>query len=324
MIISNSSCRPSRPGLAGRADLILIDGAAHAARLRAALADRVAHLQSHGGKSPGLAVILVGDDPASTVYVNAKARAIEHVGMYALHHHLPATTSEDALLTLLGQLGQDDTIHGILVQLPLPAHIDTTQIINAIPPAKDVDGFHVINSGRLMAGLPGLVPCTPLGCRLLLRDLHGDMTGLHALVLGRSNIVGKPMAALLLQENCTVTQAHSRTRDLPDLCRQADILVAAVGRPCFVRGAWIKRGATIIDVGINRIQPPPAAGPTLTGDVDFETVSKIAGAITPVPGGVGPMTIACLLSNTLSAYCSIHRLPVPDPLDLLTAPASAT
>jgi len=294
-----------------------IDGVAYAKRLRAALAAEVVRLQPIVGMPPGLAVVLVGDDPASKVYVANKNKATQQAGMHSRRHCLPSETSEDTLLTLLDSLGHDDSIHGILVQLPLPGHINTTNVINAIPPAKDVDGFHAINVGRLTLGLPGLVPCTPLGCHLILRDRLGDMSGLRALVLGRSNIVGKPMASLLLQEHCTVTMAHSRTRHLPTLCREADILVAAVGRPRFVHGDWIKPGATVLDVGINRSPPTARNSPSLVGDVDFATVSRTAGALTPVPGGIGPMTIACLLANTLTAYCHSHGLSTPAPLDLL-------
>ncbi len=299
----------------------LIDGAATAARLRAALAAEVTRLGTDPGPPPGLAVVLVGDDPASRVYVANKDKAVRQAGMQARQHSLPAGTSQDALLALLASLAQDDSIHGILVQLPLPDHICATRIINAIPPAKDVDGFHLVNAGRLTLGLPGLVPCTPLGCQLILRARLGDMAGLHALVLGRSHIVGKPMATLLLAENCTVTIAHSRTRNLPDLCREADILVAAIGQPRFVQGDWIKPGATVLDVGINRCPSQVGSGSALVGDVDFATAVHRAGAITPVPGGIGPMTIACLLANTLTAYCQSNDLPAPDPFALLQTQA---
>ncbi len=250
--------------------------------------------------TPGLAVVLVGDDPASKVYVANKARQTVLAGMKSFEHRLPADTRQEDLLSLVRQLNADPAVHGILVQLPLPKHLDADAVIAAIDPDKDVDGLTVTNAGRLAAGLPGLVPCTPLGCLLLLRDGVADLTGLHAVVIGRSNLVGKPIAQLLLQQNCTVTIAHSRTRDLPALCRTADILIAAVGRPELVRGDWVKPGAIVIDVGINRV--PVATGKTrLLGDVAFAEAAEIAGRITPVPGGVGPMTIACLLRNTLTA-----------------------
>ncbi len=250
--------------------------------------------------TPGLAVVLVGDDPASKVYVANKARQTVLAGMKSFEHRLPADTRQEDLLSLVRQLNADPAVHGILVQLPLPKHLDADAVIAAIDPDKDVDGLTVTNAGRLAAGLPGLVPCTPLGCLLLLRDGVADLTGLHAVVIGRSNLVGKPIAQLLLQQNCTVTIAHSRTRDLPALCRTADILIAAVGRPELVRGDWVKPGAIVIDVGINRV--PVATGKTrLVGDVAFAEAAEIAGRITPVPGGVGPMTIACLLRNTLTA-----------------------
>jgi methylenetetrahydrofolate dehydrogenase (NADP+)/methenyltetrahydrofolate cyclohydrolase len=246
-----------------------------------------------------LAVVLVGDDPASKVYVANKARTTVQVGMRSLEHRLPAETSQAALIALVNALNQDPLVHGILVQLPLPKHLDSDAVIAAIDPGKDVDGLTIANAGRLAAGLPGLVPCTPLGCLLLLRDRVPEMAGLHAVVLGRSNLVGKPIAQLLLQQNCTVTIAHSKTRDLPALCRTADILVAAVGRPEMVRGDWVKPGAVVIDVGINRV--PAAEKTRLVGDVAFAEAAEVAGMITPVPGGVGPMTIACLLRNTLTA-----------------------
>ncbi len=276
-----------------------IDGRAFAAGLLARVAGEVAALREASGVQPGLAVVLVGEDPASQVYVRNKARQTAEAGMASFEHRLDAATSEAELLDLVARLNADPAVHGILVQLPLPRHIDSNKVLAAIDPDKDVDGFHVINAGRLAIGVPGLVPCTPLGCLLLLQAELGELAGLHAVVLGRSNIVGKPVAQLLLQQSCTVTIAHSRTRDLPGLCRQADILVAAVGRPEMVRGEWIKPGATVIDVGINRVQRD---GKTrLVGDVAFAEAQGIAGRITPVPGGVGPMTIACLLRNTLSA-----------------------
>jgi methylenetetrahydrofolate dehydrogenase (NADP+)/methenyltetrahydrofolate cyclohydrolase len=274
----------------------IIDGKMFAAGLLDSIAGEVAMLDF----TPGLAVVLVGDDPASKVYVANKARQTVLAGMKSFEHRLPADTRQEDLLSLVRQLNADPAVHGILVQLPLPKHLDADAVIAAIDPDKDVDGLTVTNAGRLAAGLPGLVPCTPLGCLLLLRDGVADLTGLHAVVIGRSNLVGKPIAQLLLQQNCTVTIAHSRTRDLPALCRTADILIAAVGRPELVRGDWVKPGAIVIDVGINRV--PVATGKTrLLGDVAFAEAAEIAGRITPVPGGVGPMTIACLLRNTLTA-----------------------
>lgn len=278
----------------------LIDGKAFAADLRARIAEDVAALGRAHGLKPGLAVVLVGADPASEVYVRSKAKQTVEAGMASFEHKLPAETSEADLLALIGTLNADPVVNGILVQLPLPAQIDAMKVIAAIDPAKDVDGFHVINAGRLAVGLDALVPCTPLGCVMLLKHHLGSLSGLNAVVVGRSNIVGKPVAQLLLKEDCTVTIAHSRTRDLPGVCRQADILVAAVGRPEMIRGDWIKEGATVIDVGINRV--PKDDGKTrLVGDVAFAEAQGIAGLITPVPGGVGPMTIACLLANTLTA-----------------------
>ena len=281
----------------------IIDGKTFAENLRAAIAAEVSKLTY----KPGLAVVLVGDDPASRVYVANKAKQTVEVGMRSFEHKLPADTTQEHLLGLVRQLNENPAVHGILVQLPLPKHLNANEIIAAISPDKDVDGLTVVNAGRLAAGLPGLVPCTPLGCILLLEDRLPDMTGLNAVVVGRSNLVGKPIAQLLLQKNCTVTMAHSRTRDLAGLCRAADILVAAVGRPEMVKGDWIKPGATVIDVGINRV--PADGGKTkLVGDVAFAAAEKVAGAITPVPGGVGPMTIACLLRNTLTAARRIeHR-----------------
>jgi len=274
----------------------IIDGKMFAAGLLDSIAGEVAMLDF----TPGLAVVLVGDDPASKVYVANKARQTVLAGMKSFEHRLPADTRQEDLLSLVRQLNADPAVHGILVQLPLPKHLDADAVIAAIDPDKDVDGLTVTNAGRLAAGLPGLVPCTPLGCLLLLRDSVADLTGMHAVVIGRSNLVGKPIAQLLLQQNCTVTIAHSRTRDLPALCRTADILIAAVGRPEMVRGDWVKPGAIVIDVGINRV--PVATGKTrLVGDVAFAEAAEIAGRITPVPGGVGPMTIACLLRNTLTA-----------------------
>ncbi|MFQ5774075.1 MAG: bifunctional methylenetetrahydrofolate dehydrogenase/methenyltetrahydrofolate cyclohydrolase FolD [Kiloniellaceae bacterium] len=292
----------------------IIDGKAFAAGLRARVAEAVARLKREHGLTPGLAVVLVGEHPASQVYVRSKARRTTDVGMNSFEHKLPAETGREELLALVGRLNEDPAVHGILVQLPLPGRIDEQAVIDAIDPAKDVDGFHVINVGRLSTGATGarapLVSCTPLGCLMLLKDRLGDLTGMRAVVVGRSNIVGKPMAQLLLREHCTVTIAHSRTRDLPALCREADILVAAVGRPRMVKGDWIKPGATVIDVGINRVEGEGGAARIL-GDVDTEAAMKVAGAITPVPGGVGPMTIACLLANTVSAACRQAGLEPP-------------
>ena len=279
----------------------LIDGKAFAEQLRAQIAEQTAALKQDKRIQPGLATILVGEDPASHVYVRNKNRQTEAVGMRSIHHELPADISQDELLSLVEQLNGDPAVNGILVQLPLPDHIDPLTVINAIDPAKDVDGFHIENVGRLTIGEPGLVSCTPLGCLMLLKDTLGDLSGNNAVIVGRSNIVGKPMAALLLQQNCTVTVAHSRTRDLPGVCRGADILVAAVGRPEMIRGDWIKPGAVVIDVGINRIEGDGRS--RLVGDVNFAEAKQQAGAITPVPGGVGPMTIACLLYNTYQATC---------------------
>ena len=291
----------------------LIDGKGFAARLRGRIAAEVAALGARG-IVPGLAVVLVGEDPASQVYVRNKGIQTREAGMRSLEHRLPADAPEAALLELLGRLNADPAVHGILVQLPLPAQMDPGRVIDAIDPAKDVDGFHVLNAGRLATGRPGMVPCTPLGCLMLLRDRLGDLSGLNAVVVGRSNIVGKPMAQLLLAANCTVTIAHSRTSDLAAVCLQADILVAAVGQPRMIRGDWIRPGATVIDVGINRIEEGGRA--RLVGDVDFEAAVEVAGAITPVPGGVGPMTIACLLANTLTAACRAHGLPAPEGLGI--------
>lgn len=284
----------------------IIDGKATAAALRKDLTAEVAQIIETTGVQPGLAVVLVGDDPASHVYVRNKAKSTKEVGMLSREHRLPDDASEEELLALVEQLNQDSAIHGILVQLPVPAHIDSAKVLDAISPEKDVDGFHVINTGRLAVGQRGLVPCTPLGCLMMLKATLGDLSGLNAVVVGRSNIVGKPMAQLLLQESCTVTIAHSRTKDLPAVCRAADIVVAAVGRPEMVKGDWIAPGATVIDVGINRIEGEN--GKTrLVGDVAFAEAEH-AGAITPVPGGVGPMTIACLLHNTVAAMKAIHKL----------------
>jgi methylenetetrahydrofolate dehydrogenase (NADP+)/methenyltetrahydrofolate cyclohydrolase len=290
----------------------IIDGKAYAAGLRARIAGAVGGL-ARQGTTPGLAVVIVGEDPASQIYVKNKARQTVEVGMRSFEHVLPAATGEAELLGLVAELNADPAVDGILVQLPLPKQIDAQKVIEAIDPAKDVDGFHPINAGRLMTGVPGLVSCTPLGCLLLARSVRPDLAGLDAVVLGRSNIVGKPMAQLLIGQSCTVTVAHSKTRDLPGICRRADLLVAAVGRPEIVRGDWIKPGAIVIDVGINRVANPAAGeGRTrVVGDVAYGEASERAAAITPVPGGVGPMTIACLLRNTLQAACARRRLPMP-------------
>jgi methylenetetrahydrofolate dehydrogenase (NADP+)/methenyltetrahydrofolate cyclohydrolase len=288
----------------------LIDGKAFAARVRAQVAEHVACICAKHGVTPGLAVVLIGEDPASQVYVRSKGKQTVEAGMNSFEHKLDAGTSEADLLSLIRQLNADPTVHGILVQLPLPGHLDSDLVINAIDPAKDVDGFHISNVGLLSTGQKAMVPCTPLGCLMLLRDHHGSLAGLNAVVLGRSNIVGKPMAQLLLGESCTVTVAHSRTQDLPAIVRQADIVVAAVGRAEMVKGEWIKPGATVIDVGINRIERDGKA--VLVGDVDYDSVAAVAGAITPVPGGVGPMTIACLLANTLVACCRANGLAEPE------------
>jgi methylenetetrahydrofolate dehydrogenase (NADP+)/methenyltetrahydrofolate cyclohydrolase len=290
----------------------IIDGKAYAEGLRARIANAVREL-SGKGVAPGLAVVIVGEDPASQLYVKNKARQTVEVGMRSFEHVLPASTSEAELLSLVAKLNADPAVDGILVQLPLPKQIDAQKVIEAIDPAKDVDGFHPINAGKLMTGVPGLVSCTPLGCLLLIQSARRDLAGLNAVVVGRSNIVGKPMAQLLIAQSCTVTMAHSRTRDLRQVCREADILVAAVGRPEMVRGDWVKPGAIVIDVGINRL-PNPAAGEGKTkvvGDVAYAEAAKVASAITPVPGGVGPMTIACLLRNTLEAACLRRGLPMP-------------
>ena len=297
----------------------LIDGKAFAAGLVDRVAAASARLEARYGVRPGLAVVIVGEDPASQVYVRNKGETTLRAGMRSDTHRLPDTTSQADLLALISGLNADTGIHGVLVQLPLPAHIDASAVLDTIDPDKDVDGFHVVNAGRLAVGLPGLVPCTPLGCLMLLKAELGDLTGLNAVIVGRSNIVGKPMAQLLLAESCTVTVAHSRTRDLAALCRTADILVAAVGRPEMVRGDWIKPGAAVIDVGINRVpsrDPVKAAdGKTrLVGDVAFGEGVEVAGRITPVPGGVGPMTIACLLANTYTAACRSVGI-APEPLD---------
>jgi methylenetetrahydrofolate dehydrogenase (NADP+)/methenyltetrahydrofolate cyclohydrolase len=291
----------------------IIDGKAFAARVRADVAAAVGDLKSDHGITPGLAVVLVGEDPASQVYVRSKGKQTIEVGMASFEHKLDADTSEEDLLSLIQQLNADPAVHGILVQLPLPDHLNSDLVINAIDPAKDVDGFHISNVGLLGTGQKSMVPCTPLGCLLMLRAHHGSLSGMEAVVIGRSNIVGKPMAQLLLGESCTVTIAHSRTKDLQETVQRADIVVAAVGRPEMVPGDWIKPGATVIDVGINRVEKPDG-GTRLVGDVDFDSCQAVAGAITPVPGGVGPMTIACLLANTVTACCRAHGLPEADAL----------
>jgi methylenetetrahydrofolate dehydrogenase (NADP+) / methenyltetrahydrofolate cyclohydrolase len=287
----------------------VIDGKAFAARVRAEVATHVAAMKESAGITPGLAVVLVGDDPASRVYVKNKHASTVEVGMNSYEHRLPADTSETDLLALVQRLNADPAVHGILVQLPLPAHLNSDLIINAINPAKDVDGFHISNVGLLGTGQKAMVPCTPLGCLMMLRDHHGSLAGLNAVVVGRSNIVGKPMAQLLLNDSCTVTIAHSRTKNLEDVCQRADILVAAVGRPEMITAAHVRAGATVIDVGINRIER--GGKNILVGDVDYASASAVAGAITPVPGGVGPMTIACLLANTLTATARAHGLAEP-------------
>ncbi len=294
----------------------IIDGKAFAATVREKVADHVARLKADHGITPGLAVILVGEDPASEVYVRSKGKSTVEVGMNSYEHKLDANTSEADLLALIDQLNNDPNVHGILCQLPVPDHLNEDLVINSIAPEKDVDGFHISNVGLLGTGQKSMVPCTPLGCLMMLRDHHGSLSGLNAVVVGRSNIVGKPMANLLLKDSCTVTIAHSRTKNIEALCRGADIVVAAVGRPEMITGDWIADGATVIDVGINRIPAPEKGeGKTrLVGDVHFESAAARAGAITPVPGGVGPMTIACLLANTVTACCRANGLEEPQGL----------
>ncbi|HXP98175.1 MAG TPA: bifunctional methylenetetrahydrofolate dehydrogenase/methenyltetrahydrofolate cyclohydrolase FolD [Telmatospirillum sp.] len=287
----------------------IIDGNAVSAEVRTAVAAQIASLQSQGAPTPGLAVVLVGADPASQVYVRNKNKRAAEVGIASFEHYLPAETSETDLLRLVDQLNQDSKVHGILVQLPLPKQIDAQKVLESIDPAKDVDGFHPFNVGHLVTGGAALVPCTPLGCLLLAKRELGDLASKRAIVLGRSNIVGKPMAQLLLRESATVTIAHSRTQDLPEECRRADIVVAAVGRPEMVKGDWIKPGALVLDVGINRVPGAEPGKTRLVGDVAFAEAVKVAGAITPVPGGIGPMTIAILLRNVLEACCRLHNLP---------------
>ncbi|MDT3685122.1 MAG: bifunctional methylenetetrahydrofolate dehydrogenase/methenyltetrahydrofolate cyclohydrolase FolD [Pseudorhodoplanes sp.] len=288
----------------------IIDGKAIAQELRANIAAATAALIRERGIVPGLAVVLVGNDPASEVYVRSKSKAVTDAGMRSFDHKLPDTTSQAELIALIERLNADRNVHGILVQLPLPKQIDSTLVLNTIDPGKDVDGFHPVNAGRLATGQRALVPCTPFGCVIMAKKIHRSFAGMDAVVIGRSNIVGKPLAQLLLAENATVTVAHSKTRDLPDVCRRADLLFAAVGRPEMVRGDWIKKGATVIDVGINRV--PGEAGKTkLVGDVAFAEAKEVAGALTPVPGGVGPMTIACVILNTLRAACAGAGLSEP-------------
>ena len=294
----------------------LIDGKAFAARVRGQVAEHVARLKQEHGIVPRLAVVLVGEDPASQVYVRSKGKQTVEVGMTSFEHKLDASVSEEELIAVIDQLNADPAVHGVLVQLPLPKHLNEDLVIGRIDPAKDVDGFHISNVGLLGTGQKSMVPCTPLGCLMMLRDHFGSLSGCEAVVIGRSNIVGKPMAQLLLGDSCTVTIAHSRTRDLPEVVRRADIVVAAVGRPEMVPGDWIKPGAVVIDVGINRIAAPEKGEGKmkLVGDVDFASCAEVAGAITPVPGGVGPMTIACLLANTLTATCRANDLPEPEGL----------
>ena len=295
------------------AEADIIDGKAFAAELRGRIAGAVSEVKADHGLTPGLAVVLVGEDPASQVYVRNKNKATVEAGMNGFEHVLPVDTGQEELLALIDTLNRDDAVHGILVQLPLPDQIDEQAVIDAISPEKDADGFHVVNTGRLATGGDAMVPCTPLGCLMMLKDRVGDLSGKEAVIVGRSNIVGKPMAQLLLDANCTVTICHSRTADLPEVCRRADILVAAVGRAEMVRGDWVKPGATVIDVGINRVPKPGEEGKTrLVGDVAFTEAKGVAGAITPVPGGVGPMTIACLLANTVTAACRQHGIAPPE------------
>jgi methylenetetrahydrofolate dehydrogenase (NADP+)/methenyltetrahydrofolate cyclohydrolase len=288
----------------------IIDGKTIAADLRAKVAGEVRRLSTQHGITPGLAVVLAGNNPASESYVGSKAKATVETGMRSFDHRLPATVSQEELLALVRKLNADPAVHGILVQLPLPPQIDAQAVLNTVDPSKDVDGFHPVNAGRLATGLPALTPCTPLGCILLAKTVHDSLSGLDAVVVGRSNIVGKPVAQLLLAENATVTVTHSKTRDLPAVCRRADLLIAAIGRAEMVRGDWIKPGATVIDVGINRVQVPGGKS-RLVGDVAFAEATQVAGAVTPVPGGVGPMTIACLMVNTVRAACAIAGLPKP-------------
>ncbi|HVY59297.1 MAG TPA: bifunctional methylenetetrahydrofolate dehydrogenase/methenyltetrahydrofolate cyclohydrolase FolD [Xanthobacteraceae bacterium] len=289
----------------------IIDGKAVAAQLRARVAAHAERLAAEYALVPGLAVVVVGNDPASEAYVRSKSRAIVDAGMRTFDHRLPANVSQAELLGIIGTLNADPSVHGILVQLPLPAHIDPHSVFAAVDPDKDVDGFHPMNSGRLAIGIPALVPCTPLGCVILAKTVHASLAGLEAIVIGRSHIVGRPLMHLLINESATVTVAHSKTRDLPTVCRRADLVFAAIGQPELVTGAWIKPGATVVDIGINRVADGQG-GSRIVGDVAYAEARAVAGAITPVPGGVGPMTIACLLANTLRAACALKRLPVPD------------
>jgi len=289
----------------------IIDGQAIAARLREGIADAVAGLRAQHGVTPGLAVVIVGDDPASHIYVRNKSRACSAAGIASLEHRLPADTSEGSLISLIEQLNADERVDGILVQLPLPAAVDPQRVLGAVDARKDVDGFHPLNVGRLWSRLPSLVPCTPQGCMILLRSVQIDLAGAEAIVIGRSQIVGRPLAALLVAADCTVTVAHSRSRDLAGLCRRADIVIAASGQPAMIKADWIKPGATVIDVGTNRVIGPDGTA-RLVGDVDFAAARLVAGAITPVPGGVGPMTIACLLQNTVIAACRRRGLAEPE------------
>ena len=291
----------------------IIDGKAIATDLRQTVARAAAKFHESAGRAPGLAVVLVGEHPPSAAYVRSKVKATVEAGMESFEHRIPADTSQDDLIALIDRLNADDTVDGILVQLPLPKHVDEQAVLTRVDPAKDVDGFHPVNVGRLSIGLDALVPCTPLGCLILLQRTLGDLSGKDAVVVGRSNIVGKPMAQLLLQANCTVTVAHSRTKDLPDVVRRSDIVVAAVGRPELIRGSWLKPGATVIDVGQERVEQPDGTR-KLLGDVAYDEAAEVAGAITPVPGGVGPMTIACLLRNTVVAAHRRERLPEPEGL----------
>jgi methylenetetrahydrofolate dehydrogenase (NADP+) / methenyltetrahydrofolate cyclohydrolase len=290
---------------------MLIDGKKAAAELRARVNEEVERLMSVHGLTPGLAVVLVGNDPASEAYVASKKKMVAETGMRSCDHRLPATASEAELLALIASLNGDQGVHGILVQLPLPRQIDPNKVIEAVDPNKDVDGFHPMNVGRLQIGLPALVPCTPLGCIKLAKTVHPSLAGMEAVIVGRSNIVGKPLAHLLVAENATVTVAHSKTRDVAGVCRRADLVIAAIGRPLMVRRDWIKPGATVIDVGINRVTDDDGRS-RIVGDAAFDEVSEVAGAITPVPGGVGPMTIACLLANTVTAACMSGGLPPPE------------
>ena len=288
----------------------IIDGKVIAADLRARVAAEVTRVKAEHGLTPGLAVVLVGNDPASEVYVRSKHKQTQAAGMASFEHLLPADVAQSELLALIGKLNRDPAVHGILVQLPLPAGLDANAIVNAIDPAKDVDGLHPINAGRLATGLPALAPCTPLGCIILTKSVHASLSGMNAIVIGRSNLVGRPLVQLLLNENATVTIAHSRSRDLPALCRNADLVYAAVGRAEMVKGDWLKPGATVIDVGITRV-PGSSGKDRLIGDVAYQEALQVAGAVTPVPGGVGQMTVACLLVNTLRAACAINGLPAP-------------